>query len=497
MPGFFGIVRVSIHEGRNSRMHNSASEITKICESWWGRLSDSSKVEQRAYVMKLLALLDWDLPIPFSPKATAERLNALTYLLRADGQTTIAAYFLMPGALEAPSTIVEKGLDYCHATRALMLESRSPNINYVLISDLYRTYFYDAQTEELLLHADDPAAFNRELGEYLKRGRVARGALEEIRREPRSMVARRLRDWQERWKRALSEYNSVSENTLDALMDRLLVIRVLFQHNILRRTRKRLEERFMELCAEGVAGSSKARRDCGGKLVRVLHDMWLDWRTDMFAPLAELDELLEDNDLAAPLLSECMLLSRAKFSLATILESFNHGDPTEKMRVRMVPDENEDRDYYLSRQTLETVDDVRIEIDLREEGYRAIFHWMDKLVGVYDRINLDFEAKADRETQQNNIIDLFAWSAVDARRPEACADRLGHACRKGFRIRCANERQVRIARLLLTLHLITLCSSKQQAMDYLPPIGPVFERDLEKTEPQRAPSTRLRISAGG
>ena len=66
-------------------MQNSASEIAKICESWWGRLSDSSKVEQRAYVMKLLALLDWDLPIPFSPRPAAERLNALTYLLRADG----------------------------------------------------------------------------------------------------------------------------------------------------------------------------------------------------------------------------------------------------------------------------------------------------------------------------------------------------------------------------------------------------------------------------
>lgn len=477
-------------------MQNSASEIAKICESWWGRLSDSSKVEQRAYVMKLLALLDWDLPIPFSPRATAERLNALTYLLRADGQTTIAAYFLMPGALDAPSSILEKGLDYCHTTKALMQESRSPNINYVLISDLYRTYFYDGQTDELLLRADDPASFNHQVAEHLKHGRVVRGALEEIRREPRSMVARRLREWRERWKRLLNEYHHIPETNLDVLMDRLMIIRFLFQHDILRRTRRRLEERFLALCAEGVVGNSKARRECGGKLVRLFHDMWLDWHAEIFAPLPALDELLEDNDLVAPLLSECMLQSRAKFSIATILESFNCGDPTEKLRVRMVPDENEDRDYYLSKQTLETIDAARIEINVHEEGYRAIFHWLDKLIDLYDRINLDFEAKASRETSRNNIVDLFAWSAVDSKRPEACTDRLSHACAKGLRIICKNERQERLARLLLTLHLIHLAGLKQQSINHLPTIRPVFEREGSESSGQSA-KPGLRISAGG
>jgi len=485
-----------MESGRNAQMQNSASEIAKICESWWGRLSDSSKVEQRAYVMKLLALLDWDLPIPFSPRPAAERLNALTYLLRADGQTTIAAYFLMPGALDAPSSILEKGLDYCHTTKALMQETRSPNINYVLISDLYRTYFYDGQTDELLLHADDPASFNRQVAEYLKHGRVARGALEEIRREPRSMVARRLREWCERWKRILNEYHHIPESALDVFMDRLMVTRFLFQHDILRRTRRRLEERFLELCAEGVTGNTKARRECGGKLVRLFHDMWLDWRAEIFAPLPLLDELLEDNDLVAPLLSECMLMSRAKFSIATILESFNCGDPTEKMRVRMVPDENEDREYYLSKQTLETIDSACIEINVHEEGYRAIFHWLDKLIDLYDRINLDFEAKANRETSQHNVVDLFAWSAVDSKRPEACVDRLGHACAKGLRLRCKNESQERIARLLLTLHLIHLAGSKQQAMNHLPAISPVFAQGDAGASGQNA-RQGLRISAGG
>lgn len=478
-------------------MQNSASEITKVCESWWECLADSSKVEQRAHVMKLLALLDWDLPIPFSPKTAAEQLNALTYLLRADGQTTIATYFLLPGALDAPSSVVEKGLDFCHTTRSLMQETKSPNINYVLISDLYRTYFYAADTEELLLHADAPAAFNGQVAEYLKRGRVARGALEEIRREPRSTSARRLREWQERWKRALSEYRRVSDTSLNALMDRLTLLRFLFRHNVLRKTRRRLEQQFLELSAEGILGNVTTRRECGGKLARLFHDMWLDWRADIFAPLPDLDELLEDNELVASMLSECMLLTPSKFSIATILESFNYGDPTEKLRVRMVPDVNEDREYYLEKQTLETIDEARIEINIHDEGYRAIFHWLDKLIDVYDKISFDFDATVHRETQQQNVIDLFAWSVVDAKRPGACVAPLDHACTHGLRIHCDNERQVRVARLLLSMHLISLSSSRQQTTDHLPSIGPVFRDDAETEEVGRPPTENLRISAGG
>lgn len=455
-------------------MQNSAQEITKLCESWWGRLTDSSRIEQRSYVMKLLALLDWDLPIPFSPRPAAERLSALPYLLRGDGQTTIAAYFLMPGALEAPSTITDKGLDYCPTTRALFLETQSPNINYVLISDLYRSYFYDARAGDLLLQADDPAMFNREITDCLKRGRVARGALEEIRREPRSAVARRLREWRERWQNALKEYTQVSNEALEALMDRLTVARFLFKHDILRRTRKRLEKRFLALVDQATNDTPAARRDCSAKLARLFHDMWLDWGTDIFAPLPELDTLLEDNDLIAPLLKEFMLLSPAKFAIPTILESFNHGDPTEKMRVRMVPDENEDREYYLGRQSPDTIDEARIEIDVHDEGYRAVLHWFDRLMSVYERMNRDFECRVQQETPPRTDLDLFIWGEVDAKRPSACADRLGHACTRGFGIYYSTSRQFRLSRLLLTLHLITLYTRIQQASDRLPVLSEVF-----------------------
>ena len=39
----------------------------------------------------------------------------------------------------------------------------------------------------------------------------------------------------------------------------------------------------------------------------------------------------------ARLLVDASLLSQGKLDTATILESFNYGDPQEKLRVRMVP----------------------------------------------------------------------------------------------------------------------------------------------------------------
>jgi len=398
--------------------------------------------------------------------------------------------------LDAPSMVIEKGLDYCPTTRALMQESQSPNISYVFISDLYRTYFYDAHTDELLLHADDPAAFNRDMADFLKRGQVARGALEEVRREPRSVTARRLRDWRKRWKRSFSEYNQISEAVLDALMDRLIVIRFLSQYDILRRTRRRLLARFMDIVTEATTDTGTARRECGGKLVRLFHDMWLDWSADIFRPIEELDELLEESEQTAAMLKEFMLLAQSKFSIATILESFNYGDPTEKMRVRMVPDDNEERDAYLKRQRLDSIDEARIELEIHNEGYRAIFHWFDKLIAVYDRLNLEFEAKAHRETPARGDVDLFAWSALDSKRPAACTDKLGQACAKGFGLHYTSENELRISRLLFVLHLITLYARKQQATEQLPAIASVFmDKSVRNvTHNKSASSTRILVN---
>jgi hypothetical protein len=176
----------------------------------------------------------------------------------------------------------------------------------------------------------------------------------------------------------------------------------------------------------------------------------------LIAPSAPaLDAVLERDDIAAPLLKEFALHSRSKFTIASLLESFNYGDAAEKARVRMVPKASEEREVYLARQTRATIDQARIEIDLSDEGYRAIFHWFDKLVALYERLDIESDIPVERGAGRPEDIDLFAWSEMAAKRPQALGDRLQYAVEHGLVVYCSTPRQWRTARLMLYLHLIS------------------------------------------
>ncbi len=468
-------------------MMDSSREMTQLCEAWWQQLATSTKVEQQRYVGRFLALLGWEPPIPFSPRGAAEALSASPYILRAAGQTSVAAYFLMPGILEPPSAIQERGLDFCLPARRLVEEARTMKVAYALVSDLYRSYLYDVRTDELLLHADTPALFNEALAPVLEKDALERGILEEVRREPRSAVARQFREWRDRWTTHIAAQGGLGGETACLAVDRLVTIRYLYDRNILKRTRYHHQQRFNELCALAV---SDAPKGVGEGLLKLFHDMWLDWRMDLFEASPSLDAVLRRDDIAAPLLKEFGLLSHGKFNIATILESFNWGEPDEKLRVRMVPDSNEDREHYLSRQTLETIDDARIEVDLAEEGYRAIFHWLDRVINLYERLEVDFDAKARREQEQPEDLDLFAWSEIDASRPNACADKIAHACEQGFQVYFGNAHQHRVARLLLTLHLINRYDQTRQTVERFPGFANVLVK-----RPVVLPADRARQNA--
>jgi len=467
-------------------MKDSSREMTQLCEAWWQQLADSTKLEQQRYAGRFLALLGWEPPIPFSPKEAAAALSAAPYILRAAGQTSVAAYFLMPGVLEPPSVIRERGLDFCLPTRQLVDEARTVKVTYALVSDLYRSYLYDVRTDELLLHADTPSLFNDDLAPVLAREAMERGALEEVRREPRSAVARQLREWRDRWTNHIVTQAGLAEETACLAVDRLITIRYLYDRSILKRTRYQLQRRFAEL---GLKAASNSTTGVGEALTTLFHDMWLDWHMDLFEANPSLDAVLRRDDIAAPFLKEFGLLSRGKFSIATILESFNCGEPDEKLRVRMVPDSNEDREHYLSRQTLETIDDARVELDLAEEGYRAIFHWLDRVISLYQRLEVDFDAKAQREQARPEDLDLFAWSEIDASRPNACADKIAHACEQGFRVFYGNVHQHRVARLMLTLHLISRYDQTRQTVERFPSLSNVLVK-----RPLVLPSDRVRQS---
>jgi hypothetical protein len=453
-------------------MMELSHEITKLCESWWGKLADKSKVDQHRFAEDLLGLLGWRHLIPVEAKPILAHVGSASYILRGVAQTALAAHFVMPGSLEPPTSLAKRGLDFCETTRLLANETRALNVDYAFITDLYRSYLYDARTDELLLRADTPAEFKRDFVEVLAQADIERGSLDAIRRQPRSYAARHLREWCHHWCETIIADGGLPEEVGFLAIDRLLVLRYLFEHDILKRTGWRLRKRFSELVGKAFSADP---RGCGKQLTGLFHDIWFDWKAGLFAAAPPLDAVLEKDTIAAPLLKESALHSRAKFTIATILESFNYGEPHEKARVRTVPDDDEEREVYLAQQTRATIDTARIDLDLADEGYRAIGHWFDKLVALYERLEAEFDWQVSTTHAAQGDIDLFAWSELAAQQPRALADKLQHAVDHGLVIYYSSPRQLRTARLMLYLHVISRYYQTKQRFTQFPRIESVFK----------------------
>ena len=429
-----------------------AEGIRKLCEGWWEEVSDSARGEQRGFAERFLTMHGWSGLEPLSTDEGPAGASTLTYLLQANPGSALSAHFLSPGILRPPAEIVDRGLDFCETTRLLVQLARSKNAHYCLITDLFRSYLYDARAEDLLLHANSPSEFEREFGDVLARIEVAQGALDDLRRQPRSYVARQLREWALRWVEMLSTNMRVSPETAVLAIDRLFVLRFLANHDILRRPGWDYRKRYAELFRGGDNGA--LAEGCGERLISLFRVIRRDWHAELFAEEPRLDQALSNDAVAGPLLREFGLLSSTRFDRATILESFNYGDAAEKARVRMVPEEDHDRTAVLATQTADTVDDTRLALDLEDEGYRAITYWFDRLVSAYDRLGREFDASAYPATDVSQDMDLFAWSKLDAARPDALTDHFRHATEEGLVVYYASPRQFRTARLLLYLHLI-------------------------------------------
>lgn len=426
-------------------------DILRLCESWWAKMADSTKTGQNEFAENFLAKLGWTDFEPVQTKAHWASLVSASYILRAGAE--VAAHFVMPGCLEPPSSIMERGLDFCKTTRLLVGGTRGLNVPYALITDLQRFYFYDVRGDALLLHADAPVHYKRDFGTVLHREDVERGAIEEIRRQPPGFVARQLREWCNRWTKELSDKNpQIAEDAVDLALDRFLVMGFLLYHNILKRPSFDFPKRLGGLAALALSDRPEG---CGRQLAELFDALWHQWHAGLFAPVPHLEEALTQDAFATPLLKEFALLSRTKFTIATILESFNYGsEAAEKARVRMVPDENADRETALAKLNLDTVDSAQIEIDVKGEGYRAIFHWFDKLVALYERLDSDYRAREAREVDTSDL-DLLAWAERDSARPRALVDKRQHAAQQGLIVYYDSPRQFRTARLMLYLHIIS------------------------------------------
>ena len=446
---------------------STAIQINRYCESRWG-LDKTASINVRDFqhqVKEFLSVLGWSLPLPFSLQPETNS-DALSFLLRIDENHQLASYFTWPGSLSKPSAILSHGLDFSTLTHMLVRDAQQGKLQYVFICDLNCAYLYDTKSEELLLHAEDVQSFKQDFVAVISSDAVSIDALKELRHPPRSAAARQLREWSLRWVTFLIEENGLSHDTATILTDRVLMLRFLFQCDLFRRTRKRHEQRLKQLIEQA---KSTDISGCGIALVRLFHDMWLDWRIDLMERIPELDTVLERDALAAALLQEVDLISCSKFSVENILESFNYGNATEKLRVRMVPDDNDERELYLEKQTINTIDDAHITIDLHEEGYRDIFHWFDKIATLYEQLDFDF-AQHLHGAHKDESLDLLTWSQCDATRPHACSDRFAHACEKGITLYYSDAQQLRVGRLMLTLHLINCYNINHMAVERFPSV---------------------------
>jgi len=428
-----------------------ANELEKLCAHWWERLADSTKGQQHHFAERFLELLGWQEPTPIAVQALAPRLSTMAYILRGSGTDCIAACFVMPGALEPPTSVQERGVDFCETTRILVNAAQALRTRFAFITDMHRSFLYDAQTEEILLFADTPEAFRGEMEEVLQASAVHNGSLEQLRRQPRSYAARQLREWVQRWEQTIANQGRLPQETASLSLDRLIVLQYLVQHDILKRSGWRMQKRFGDLLARAMEGETNGT---GRALTSLWHDVWMDWKAELFAPMPALDEVIARDEITGPLLREFAFQSRGKFAEMTVLEMFNHGDAAEKARVRTIPEPDEERMTTLAKQTVETIDECTVKIDLADEGYRSIFYWFDQLTAVYDRLEYAYDMQQQSQTPRTTDEDLFAWSERDAGRPGALGDKLQYAVEHGLVVYYGSPRQLRVATLILYLHII-------------------------------------------
>ena len=368
-------------------------------------------------------------------------------------------YFTGADALTPPSQVIGLGLDFCDSTRWRVEEAKEHHFDYALITDLYRSYLYDVETDELLLSSDTPAIFLIEIYDEISKECVQEGSLREIRRNPKSIKARQLRDWRARWATTIEQQAGGSEEVAAALMDRLFVLRFLAEREVDRKGGSGLRNRIRAL---GDQARSPSPRGSGKELERLFNGLFSARRMALYAPVPELKPVLDNDNIIAPMLGEFALISKAKFTIPAILESFNFGEAAEKARVRLVPGGDGRREELIANQALDIVDDFQLEIDVLEEGYRAIGFWLEKLMALYHRLA--------REAEADDVPEL----GPSGRMPRAIRDMHRHSVESGLRIFYNSPRQFRTARLMLYLYTIKAYSDSGEAFAHFPKVESAF-----------------------
>ena len=447
------------HPGWNGNLGNGGAQdtmavrqdIQRLCESWWRELANVARDEYRQFAVQFLGLHGWHKPSLVKTRGTSQKTAALSFLVHDSGPAPFAAHFVPRGVIDPPKTLIDDGLDFCPATRALASDSQALGVQYAFITDLFKSYLYDVQTEELLLHANTPEDYVTEFGELLTEGAVSNGSLEEVRRQPRSFAARQLREWMQRWCDTLTMNWGVPEDTILLFMDRLIVLRYVLEHGMIDLPGWCEAKPLADILNRMARGASIG---CGAEVIALFHHVARTWDATLFDRDESLEALFGQDEVAGPLLQEFGMLSKGKFDTAIVLEQFNYGDATEKARVRMIPEEDPERSTVLGRQRPGTIDKMNLELDVAEEGYRSLLHWFDRITDVYNRIDSEQQEASSVPLQVEEDAELFGWSDDEPSPGQTPDNPFRRVMSQGLAVYCASDRQFRTARLLLYLHII-------------------------------------------
>lgn len=443
-----------------------------IPDCWWRLAFNSVGLERYRYSEDFFNRLGWETFTPLPETKTMRQIGCFYFLLATPNQKNLQVIIVPKDSIYQPSKIKNAYLDFCPLSRILVQEIEWKYSDFVLITDFSKFHLYSLRDKTLTLWADYPAQFIHDLAPYLVYENVTKNILEEIPKASKSMFAKEIREWFLSWHKKLFETVKLSEEKTDILLDRFIVLHNVFSNKILPRMKESFQSRFLTLIDEATFNPTNPH--IGEDLVALFHDIWFHWRIAPFQIDSEIDNILVESDTAIELLQQYPLLSPQKFEIPIILESFNFGDPQERMRIRMIPEPNQERELYLNSLTKETIDDATIEIDIGDEGYRAILFWFDRLIKCYE----DIEQKEFPKTFSNDTTDieedLWVWGLNYNSKPYALRDKIGYACSNAFKILYQTSRQLRIAKLILTLHLIEMYSQKGLQIEKFPPIEKVF-----------------------
>lgn len=452
--------------------------IVALCNRWWTELSHSSTATIRNTAEEWMGCLGWTPEEPVILEGAACGFVVLNRL----GQR-IVFYFTMPGELDTPSAVVEKGLDYCETTLLLVGEGQLLKYDYIVITDLNRCYVYDAVTDELILSSDTPQLFVEDVMEFLVNEEVDEGSLDGVRRDPASYIARQLRTWCERWVVILSREPYGNEGIANAIMDRILVLRFLYDHSICEAAAWSFRAHFTQLIGSSYEDDPEVAKL---NLIRLMEDMDRVWHCDLYAHDESLTRIISKSQSVVTMIQELALMAKTKFSVEAIMESFNFGDASEKARVRLVPEPSEEREEWLGKLGTSGFGESRMEVDVLEEGYRAIPHWLDRLLQSLRRVSVEHDLSRWAEDclveaptfGESGEMDLFGWSdengTASTVRDVCEIDLLSLALRKLFYIWTATDRQRRTARIVLVLHLIECYESRGYPFGHFPAMELVF-----------------------